>query len=155
MIIAVVGWLQGGDEGAGLVVLALMGDVVGGLVQVARADGEGGVSTLPLEERSVGRLVGDEVGGGAFEVLDQIGDADGGGQTDEEMDVILDAAKGDDLGAKRHALVTDGAVDAPLHIPSKEGQAIPGGPHKMDEHGNTRMTHLSIPSGCFTLSATN
>ena len=48
-IVRLLSLFEEGDDGVIGVVLALVGDVAGDLVEVARADGDGAVTRLPFE----------------------------------------------------------------------------------------------------------
>ena len=73
--------------------LTLLGNVAGDAGEVADADGEGSVSTLPLEILAVMGVLGDQMGRGPFHMFHQIGDRQRRGQAYQQMHVILHAAE--------------------------------------------------------------
>ena len=86
-------------------VRGLVVDVVahGGVLRLA--DGERTIGALPAKAEGWRKDGVDQVAGHALELADQVGDRDGGGQADEDVDVIgAMAALAVDAATRRPAL---------------------------------------------------
>ena len=96
--------------------LALPGDVVADLGDMAGADRECGVAALPLERLARYQLMRDEVCRSALRLAYQFGQGERRREASQQMDVVLDAADGNDLRAKFHHFRPDRTVDSWLDL---------------------------------------
>ena len=73
--VVVVGF-EFGHEGTNGVMLALVADVVADFAEVARANGEGTIAALPLEELAGCDFMGDEMGRCSLDLFHQVREAE-------------------------------------------------------------------------------
>jgi len=79
-------------KGMDAVMLLLIVNVGAEGIQIVWADGEAGVAALPGEILSAGGLGLHPFGGRGFQSFDEVGDGEGAGESDGEVDVIGHAA---------------------------------------------------------------
>ena len=85
------------------------------------ADCESAISSLPFEEFCPGEFMVRQVGRGTFDVLHQPCNGEGGWKTDEEMEMIGSAPKGEDDAFEFLALIQDGGIDGAFVVRRDEG----------------------------------
>ncbi len=80
-------------ERTGAVVFFLLVDVGAEGIQIRGADRKASVAALPRKCRVVGRLCFQPFGRRGFQVLDEVGNGEGAGQSDGQMHVVGHAAR--------------------------------------------------------------
>lgn len=111
----------------------LVGDVADDSGFMARADGKRPVTRLPVEAAEAGKLFVYPLGGSRFDFLDQIGDGDGSGQREKQMDVVGHRIGGEEIST---AAPDDAANVAMKLVPPQvieQRRAILGAENQMDE----------------------
>lgn len=121
----------------------LVGDVVGDGGDAVGTDGAGVIRALPAEVGSL-HFVGEEVAGRAFDVADDLRDGSGGGQSDKNVDMVGDAADGEQVGLHFAAAGGDAGVEARLEVGRNQGLTIPGGPGAVEIDFGVGVGHRRI-----------
>ncbi|MFN8514883.1 MAG: hypothetical protein U0841_20330 [Chloroflexia bacterium] len=121
--------------------LTLVVNVIAGLLHKTRANRKGTIATLPFEVL-VGRdFVRYQVGRSAFYLSDNVGEADAGRQTKEDVNVVFNATERNKIDAGFVTLRADGSMHALLDFSDEQGQPIPGRPGRMNKDRYSRLVH--------------
>ena len=125
----------------GAVVLFLVADIGSDFIAGRRRDGESTVAFLPGEGgEAVFRF--DPLGGVAFEVFDEVGEGDGGGEGEEEVDVVGDSADFGWEGVKGSEATAEVGVEFVADFWSEPGFAVLGGEDEVVMKGEMSGRHL-------------
>ena len=128
------------------VVGRLVVDVVAHGGVLGLADGERAIGALPAEGKGWREDVVDQVAGNAFELADQVGDRQGGGQADEDVNVVGDAADVDAVATELAGVGGDGGVNWGAQVGREDRCAVPGRPYEVDVEVKVGFRHRLGPA---------
>ena len=133
--------------GCGLAVVGrLVVDVVAHGGVFGLADGERAIGALPAKAEGWRKDGVDQVAGDALELADQVGDREGGGQADEDVDVVGDAAEVHAVATELAGMRRDGGVDGCPQVRREDRCAVPSGPHEVDVEVKVGFWHRLGPA---------
>ena len=97
-------------------VVLLVADVGGNAIDALGTDAKGSIAALPFEKFSRSDGMGDKVRGTAFDGFHQGGNAEGGGNSNEQMDMVSNPPHGNGRASQLIALPNDFGVDGGLDV---------------------------------------
>lgn len=128
-------------ESLGPMVFYLVVDVLNHGIEIAGPDGEGAIAALPGKLGKIRGTLFQPLRGGCFQFADQIGNGDGAGKADREMDVILYAADAVAFAIPMPGDSSEIGVKIGTHIRVKEGHSVLCAEDEVDQSKVERLRH--------------